>query len=76
MKLLWQESKIVLVYENNIIQHDAPNKILINNAKVLIGDKLKDVSCKNTIITDNTVLYYQYQNLTEGKDGNYKFAVN
>ena len=46
MKLLWQESRVALAYEDTIIEHGAPKKTVTDNNKVLVSDKLKNASCK------------------------------
>ena len=49
MKLLRQESRVSLAYEDTIIEHGAPNKKITDNAKVLISGKLK-ISVVNNLL--------------------------
>ena len=71
MKLLQWESRVSLIYKDNIIEHSAPNRTVIDNGKALISNKFKNINCKYSISNGNTVPYYQRQNSTEGESGNF-----
>ena len=75
MKLLKRESNVSVVYEDTIIEHGAPNKIVTDNAKSLTSKKFKDVSRKYVIQTGNSAPHSQHQNYSEGEGGNFKFQV-
>ena len=75
MKLLRREATVSVAYEDTIIEHGAPSKIITDNAKSLTSNKFKDVSRKYCIKTGNSVPHSQHQNFAEGEGGNFKFAV-
>ena len=75
IKLLRYESRVTIAYEDTIIEHGAPNRIITDNTKVSISDKFRSISKKYCIATSNTVPECQHQNYCEGEGGNFKFAV-
>ena len=46
MKLLRQESKVAIAYEDTIIEYDARNKTVCDNAKALTSNTFDSVNCK------------------------------
>ena len=75
MKLLRQESKVILAYEDTIIEHGASDETVTDNTKALVSTRFKNISHKYSIITDNTVPYCQQSKFTEGEGRNFKFPV-
>ena len=75
MKLLRRESRVAIAYEDTIIEHDAPNRTVTDNAKALVSDKFRNINQKYCITTGNIVPYCQHQNCCEGEGGDFKFAV-
>ena len=59
MRLLCQESRAIIAYEDTIIEQSALNKTATNNTKLLNSTKFKKVDFKRSITTGNTVLYCQ-----------------
>ena len=75
MELLCQESTVAQPYKDISIEHSVPHETGTDNAKVLISTKFKNLACKDSISTSNTVPYYQNQNFGKGEDDNFKFFV-
>ena len=75
MKLMRRKAQAAVMYEDTIIEHGAPNKVIADNAKELNSLKFKGVSRKYCIQSGNTVPHSQHQNFSEGEGGNFKFAV-
>ena len=55
VKLMKRESQVPVAYEECIIEHGAPNKIVTDNAKALTSNRFKNVSHKYCISIGNTV---------------------
>ena len=75
VKLMKRESQVPTAYEDCVIEHGAPNRVVTDNAKALTSNRFRNISRKYCISVGNTVPYAQHQNYAEGEGGNFKFAV-